>query len=107
MRSPLSTGERIPARFFLSVAAGEKHFEEASRCGLGAAIVHFRERAGLTTAEAARRADLSPQALHAIERGEAEPHWGTARRLAPAVGVNLRQLAEAAERLERGETLAA
>jgi transcriptional regulator with XRE-family HTH domain len=76
-----------------------------SKRALGAAIVYYRERAKLTTAQVARRAKLSPKALRAIERGEAEPHWGTARRVAPALGIGLWEIAEAAERLERGETL--
>lgn len=39
MRSPLSTGERVTAKFFPPVTAGDKHAEAASRSALGAAIV--------------------------------------------------------------------
>jgi len=89
------------------MSAPERAGDMTSKRALGAAIVYHRERANLTTAQAARRAKLSPQALHAIERGQAEPHWGTTRRIAPALGVGHWQIAEAAERLERGEKLPA
>lgn len=78
---------------------------EKGKRALGEAIVYYRERAGLTTAQAARRAGLSCHALAAIERGEAEPRWGTARAIAAALEVGLEQIADAAERLEGGDAL--
>jgi transcriptional regulator with XRE-family HTH domain len=73
---------------------------EDGKRALGAAIVHFRERAGLTTPQLARRAGITPANLRRIERGQAEPHWGTARRIAAAVPVPLADLLAEAERRE-------
>jgi len=74
--------------------------EEGKRA-LGAAIVYYRERAGLTTPQLARRARITPANLRRIERGQAEPHWGTARRIAAAVPVPLDQLIAKADEFER------
>lgn len=67
---------------------------------LGAAIVYYRERAGLTTPQLAQRGRITPNNLRRIERGLAEPHWGTARRIAAAVPVPLADLLAKAETLE-------
>jgi transcriptional regulator with XRE-family HTH domain len=74
---------------------------EDGRRALGAAIVYYREQAGWTTPQLARRARLTPNNLRRIERGQAEPHWGTARRIAEAVPVPLPDLLAEAERREQ------
>jgi len=74
--------------------------EEGKRA-LGAALVYYREQAGWTTPQLARRAGITPANLRRIERGQAEPHWGTARRIAAAVPVPLADLLAEAERRER------
>src|SRR3954454_16565354 len=100
MRSPLSTYGRIPARLPYTVALPHNHLSGDDKRALGAAVVHCREQAGLTTAELARRAGLTPTALHAIEKGEAEPRWGTMRRIADGLGIPFAQLTAEVERRE-------
>lgn len=73
---------------------------EDGRRALGAAIVYYREQAGWTTPQLARRAGITPNNLRRIERGQAEPHWNTARRIAEAVPVPLADLLTEAERRE-------
>lgn len=47
----------------------------------------LREKAGLTQAQLAQKAGLSPQAIAALEQGTRAPTWETVRRLAMALGV--------------------
>ncbi len=47
----------------------------------------LREKAGLTQAQLAQKAGLSPQAIAALEQGTRGPTWETVRRLAMALGV--------------------
>jgi transcriptional regulator with XRE-family HTH domain len=83
------------------VSVRRHHTPEEGKRALGAAIVYYRERAGWTTPQLARRAGITPANLRRIERGQAEPHWGTARRIAEAVPVALDQLIVKAEKFER------
>lgn len=54
----------------------------------GARLRQLREAAGLTQAELAERADLSPNAISALERGErTRPYPHTVRALAAALGL--------------------
>lgn len=73
---------------------------EDGRRALGAAIVYYRELAGWTTPQLAQRARITPNNLRLIEQGKAEPHWGTARRIAAAVPVPLARLIAKADELE-------
>jgi transcriptional regulator with XRE-family HTH domain len=68
---------------------------------LGAAIVQLRERADLTPAGLAERADLEEDGILAIERGSLEPTWGDLRRIASGLGVPLPELLSLTERLEK------
>ena len=65
--------------------------------GLAKAVQELREKAGLSQAALAERADLPTAALAALESGESDPAWGDARRLAAALGVSMEALAELAE----------
>jgi DNA-binding XRE family transcriptional regulator len=47
----------------------------------------LRDKAGLTQAQLAQKAGLSPQAIAALEQGTRGPTWETVRRLAMALGV--------------------
>jgi len=71
---------------------------------LGAAVRLLRERAGLTEAALAARAEIAPASISAIEAGQEEPTWGTLRRIAGGVEVPLADLFSLAERLEEGRT---
>jgi transcriptional regulator with XRE-family HTH domain len=68
--------------------------QKAGQVGLGRAVTHLREQAGLTPEELAKRADLSQSELVAIERGEVDPTWGDLRRIAYALNVELDNLLE-------------
>lgn len=68
--------------------------EDAS---FGARLRRLREAAGLTQAELAERADLSPNAISALERGErTRPYPHTVRALAAALGLEPEELAQLA-----------
>ena len=55
--------------------------------GLGVGIRAERLRQGLTLAQVAEQADLSPSALSQIERGVTDPSIGSLRRIASALSV--------------------
>lgn len=55
--------------------------------GLGLGIRAERQRQGLTLAQVAERAELSPSALSQIERGVMDPSIGSLRRIATALRV--------------------
>ena len=67
---------------------------------LGEAIRTLREKRGLSQESLAPQAGITPGTLSLIERGEANPTWGTVRGIAAALGVSVSALAKAAERLE-------
>lgn len=68
---------------------------------LGVAIRAQRKRHGFSQEGLASKAGIAPGTLSLIERGEANPTWGTVRRLAAALGVSVSDLAKAAEDQER------
>jgi transcriptional regulator with XRE-family HTH domain len=70
---------------------------------LGQAVRALRRRAGLSQEELALRADLEPEAIVGIEAGEEDPLWGDMRRLAGALGVSLKEIAEVAVGFERDD----
>jgi len=70
---------------------------------LGQAVRALRQRAGLGQEELALRADLEPDAIRRIEAGEEDPLWGDMRRLAAALGVSLKEIAEVAVGFERDD----
>ena len=61
--------------------------ESAGAAPLGVGIRAERLRQGLTLAQLAERAGLSPSALSQIERGVTDPSIGSLRRIATALGV--------------------
>lgn len=67
---------------------------------LGKAIRTLREKRGLSQESLAPKAGITPGTLSLIERGEANPTWGTVRGIAGALGVSVSQLAQAAEKVE-------
>jgi transcriptional regulator with XRE-family HTH domain len=66
--------------------------------GLGKAVQELRQRAGLSRAALAARAELDDTSVSRIEAGTIDPTWGSMRRIAKGLGVSLRELAEEAER---------
>jgi transcriptional regulator with XRE-family HTH domain len=67
---------------------------------LGKAIRGLREKRGETLESVGQSAGVAPNTLSLIERGEANPTWGTVKSIAAALGVPVSELAKAAERLE-------
>jgi transcriptional regulator with XRE-family HTH domain len=72
----------------------------APQRGLAQALRVLREEARMTPATLAERADLTASRISKIEAGQADPPWGTVRRLAAGLDVSMEDLAEAAERFE-------
>ena len=69
--------------------------------GFGRALKKARSEAELTQKELARRAELDPSQVSEFENGKGNPRWGTARRMAGALGVTLDELAGSAEEFEK------
>jgi XRE family transcriptional regulator, regulator of sulfur utilization len=66
---------------------------------LGRAIRQLRDERGLRQQELANAADMNVTAISHIERGRANPAWGTVKRIAAALGVTVSEVAARAERL--------
>ncbi|MFI4977371.1 MAG: helix-turn-helix domain-containing protein [Solirubrobacterales bacterium] len=67
---------------------------------LGQAIRETRTARGLSQEEVAHSADLHPTWLSHIEAGR-NPSWGTVRRIAGALGIEVSDLARLAEEIAR------
>ena len=67
---------------------------------LGKAIRKLRHKRGATLKALAPEAGITLGTLALIERGEANPTWGTVRGIAAALGVSVSELAKLAERSE-------
>jgi transcriptional regulator with XRE-family HTH domain len=68
---------------------------------LGRAILQLRDERGLTQVQLAAAADTDGTRISHLENGRTNPAWGTVRRIAAALGVEVSELAALAERLER------
>ncbi|MBW8060314.1 MAG: helix-turn-helix transcriptional regulator [Solirubrobacterales bacterium] len=66
---------------------------------LGRAIRELRKKHGATQEALAPRAGITPKTLSLIERGEANPTWGTVRGIVDALGVSMGELAKLADKL--------
>ncbi len=64
------------------------------RVVLGAAICNHRKRAGLTQERLAEKAELHPNYVGRVERGEEHVSLMALRRIAEALGVRVRDLVE-------------
>lgn len=67
---------------------------------LGAAIRELRHKRGETLKTLAPKAGVTWGTLGVIERGEANPTWGTVKAIAVALGVSMGQLGARADELE-------
>jgi DNA-binding XRE family transcriptional regulator len=70
---------------------------------LGKAIRELRQKHGATQEELAPKAGITPKTLSLVERGEANPTWGTLRGIADALGVSMGELAKLADKLLAAE----
>jgi XRE family transcriptional regulator, regulator of sulfur utilization len=66
---------------------------------LGRAIRQLRSERGIRQRDLAQAADMNVTAISHIERGRANPAWGTVKRIATALGVPVSEVAARAERL--------
>lgn len=69
---------------------------------VGYAVRSRRHAAGLTQRELADSADVNVTWLSHLERGRANPAWGTLSRLADALGISMVDLAREVEGIEQG-----
>jgi transcriptional regulator with XRE-family HTH domain len=67
---------------------------------LGQAIRQLREKRGTTQEDLAHAADITTGTLSLIERGHANPTWGTVKRIAAALDSSMGELGSLADRLE-------
>lgn len=68
---------------------------------LGAAIRELRSKEGMTQEALAQQAGITVAYLSSLERGHANPTWGTVERVAKGLGVSLAELVRLRER-QRG-----
>lgn len=68
--------------------------------GLARAIRKIRTDAGLSQKDLAQRLGLDPSQMSRLEHGDANPTWGTVKRIAAALDVTLAELAQLAEYFE-------
>jgi transcriptional regulator with XRE-family HTH domain len=66
----------------------------------GAAIQQLRKRRELSQEALAEKAGLTGRTLSALETGNANPTWATARDPTTALGVSIGELAKLSERYE-------
>lgn len=66
--------------------------QKAGQVGLGWAVTHLREQAGLTQAELSGRSGLADAELEGVERGHVDPTWGHLRRIAYGMNTELENL---------------
>jgi XRE family transcriptional regulator, regulator of sulfur utilization len=67
---------------------------------LGTAIRQLREKHGATQEDLAHEADITTGTLSLIERGHANPTWGTVKNIASALSITMTELSALAERVQ-------
>ncbi len=73
---------------------------EQPQPALGKAIRELRKKRGETLKTLAPKAGVTWGTLGVIERGDANPTWGTVQAIAAALEVSLADLAKVAERFD-------
>lgn len=68
---------------------------------LGEAIRQLRQKRRLTQEDLAHNADITTGTLSLIERGQANPTWGTVTGIAEALDVSMGDLGRLADRLQK------
>jgi transcriptional regulator with XRE-family HTH domain len=86
----------VPGKF----AAGVPRRRDP-QVGLARALRKARSDAGLSQRDLAQRVELDPSQMSRLEHGDANPSWGTIRRIAAALEVTMGELAELAEDFEK------
>jgi len=70
---------------------------------LGQAIRELRQKRDVTQEALAPQAGITPKTLSLIERGEANPTWGTVQGIAAALRVSMGELAKLADKITASE----
>ena len=70
---------------------------------LGEAIAQLREEAGLTLEQLADKADMRFQLVSDLERGTTNPMLTTLARISAGLGIELSDLVERTERIQRAQ----
>lgn len=83
-----------------SVPAGMRRSDQPQPA-LGAAIRQLRQKRGITQEDLAHGADITTGTLSLIERGHANPTWGTVRGIADALRVSMGELGTLADKLSQ------
>ena len=73
---------------------------ERPQPALGEAVQELRRKHGATQKALAAEADLTTATVSLIERGEANPTWGTLKKIAAALGVTMGELGKLADKHE-------
>jgi len=68
---------------------------------LGEAIRQLRQKRGITQEDLAHAAEITTGTLSLIERGHANPTWGTIKAVATALGVSMGEVGRLADRVDR------
>jgi transcriptional regulator with XRE-family HTH domain len=83
-----------------SVPAGMRRSDQPQPA-LGEAIRQLRQKRGMTQEDLAHESGITTGTLSLIERGHANPTWGTLKGIAAALGVSMGQLGTLADKLGR------
>ncbi len=83
-----------------SVPSGMRRSDQPQPA-LGEAIRQLRQKRGITQEDLAHEADITTGTLSLIERGHANPTWGTVKGIAAALSVSIGDLGRLADRQER------
>lgn len=67
---------------------------------LGKAVRQLREKRGITQERLAQDAGLTTGTVSLIERGRANPAWGTVNAIAKALGVSMGELASSVDQFQ-------
>jgi transcriptional regulator with XRE-family HTH domain len=73
---------------------------------LGRVVKRLRKERGLFQYELAKAADVDPSVISHLELGHSNPAWGTIKRVAEGLGVEVADLAAGAAAIEREEEAA-
>jgi transcriptional regulator with XRE-family HTH domain len=68
---------------------------------LGEAIRQLRQKRGMTQEDLAHASGITTGTLSLIERGHANPTWGTLKGIANALGISMGDMGSLADGLER------
>lgn len=82
-----------------SVLAGMRRSDQPQPA-VGEAIRQLRQKRGITQEDLAHEADVTTGTLSLIERGHANPTWGTVTGIAAALGVSMGELGKLTDRLD-------